>query len=260
MRCMALPVVVVQESIADKFVAMLKEKDASAIVSRCVKALSALTPAEEKMLPAVDAPLPSVAELQYFVDLSKRIIFHGFFDERKVNEEVRSYSIGVNLEQILLVLKKQIARASLYKYEEANHEKVKEEAARLALQFADCIPEIKRVLFTDVEAMFENDPAVDNIGEVVFSYPVVQAMLSYRLAHQLLLMGVPVIPRIITEQAHSATGIDIHPGAQIGEYFSIDHGTGVVIGETCIIGNHVTLYQGVTLGAKNFKINHDGKP
>jgi serine O-acetyltransferase len=73
-------------------------------------------------------------------------------------------------------------------------------------------------------------------------------------------MGVPVIPRIITEQAHSATGIDIHPGAQIGEYFSIDHGTGVVIGETCIIGNHVTLYQGVTLGAKNFKINHDGKP
>ena len=136
---------------------MLKEKDASAIVSRCVKALSALTPAEEKMLPAVDAPLPSVAELQYFVDLSKRIIFHGFFDERKVNEEVRSYSIGVNLEQILLVLKKQIARALLYKYEEANHEKVKEEAARLALQFADCIPEIKRVLFTDVEAMFEND-------------------------------------------------------------------------------------------------------
>ena len=130
---------------------MLKEKDASAIVSRCVKALSVLTPAEEKMLPAVDAPLPSVAELQYFVDLSKRIIFHGFFDERKVNEEVRSYSIGVNLEQILLVLKKQIARALLYKYEEANHEKVKEEAARLALQFADCIPEIKRVLFTGVQ-------------------------------------------------------------------------------------------------------------
>ena len=239
---------------------MSKEKETSDVLLRSVKALSALSPTEEKMMPAADAPLPSVAELRDFVELTKCVVFHGFFDERKADEEVRSYAIGVNLESILTVLKKQIARALIYKYEEYDHERAREEASRLALRFVDSIPEIKRVLFTDVEAMFVNDPAVDNVGEVVFSYPVIQAMLSYRIAHQLLEMGVPVIPRIITEQAHSLTGIDIHPGAEIGEYFSIDHGTGVVIGETCIIGNHVTLYQGVTLGAKNFKINHDGKP
>jgi serine O-acetyltransferase len=108
--------------------------------------------------------------------------------------------------------------------------------------------------------MFNNDPAVRNFGEVIFCYPVVQAMVHYRVAHELLKMNIPVIPRIITELAHSATGIDIHPGAQIGEYFSIDHGTGVVIGETCIIGNHVTLYQGVTLGAKNFFLDSHGHP
>ena len=239
---------------------MMREKEASNVLQRSVKALSALSPAEEKMMPTADAPLPSVAELRRFVDLTKRVVFHGFFDERKADEEVRSYAIGVNLENILTVLKSQIARALMYKYGEYDREKAREEASRLALQFVDGIPEIKRMLFTDVEAMFENDPAVDNVGEVVFSYPVIQAMLSYRVAHKLLEMGVPVIPRIITEQAHSLTGIDIHPGAKIGEYFSIDHGTGVVIGETCIIGNHVTLYQGVTLGAKNFKADHDGKP
>jgi serine O-acetyltransferase len=101
---------------------------------------------------------------------------------------------------------------------------------------------------------------VRNYGEVIFCYPVVQAMVHYRMAHELLQMGIPVLPRIITELAHSATGIDIHPGATIGEYFSIDHGTGVVIGETCIIGNHVTLYQGVTLGAKNFSLDSHGHP
>jgi serine O-acetyltransferase len=95
---------------------------------------------------------------------------------------------------------------------------------------------------------------------VIFCYPVIQAMLHYRVAHQLHIMGVPILPRILTEMAHSSTGIDIHPGAQIGEYFSIDHGTGVVIGETCIIGNHVTLYQGVTLGAKNFQVDDQGRP
>ena len=95
-------------------------------------------------------------------------------------------------------------------------------------------------------------------GEVIFSYPVLNAMTHYRIAHTLHKMEIPILPRIITEQAHSKTGIDIHPGATIGEYFAIDHGTGVVIGETCIIGNHVTLYQGVTLGAKSFKYDENG--
>ena len=106
--------------------------------------------------------------------------------------------------------------------------------------------------------MFNNDPAATNYGEVIFCYPSLNAMTHYRIAHVLHQMAVPVIPRIITELAHSKTGIDIHPGAQIGEYFSIDHGTGVVIGETTIIGNHVALYQGVTLGAKSFKYDEQG--
>jgi len=132
------------------------------------------------------------------------------------------------------------------------------EAARLASEFIDTLPEIKRLLYTDVEAMFDADPAARNYGEVIFCYPVMNTMTHYRIAHRLHELKVPVIPRIITELAHSKTGIDIHPGAQIGEYFAIDHGTGVVIGETSIIGNHVTLYQGVTLGAKSFKYDEQG--
>ena len=137
-------------------------------------------------------------------------------------------------------------------------QQVYQEAERLTLEFIDALPEIKRLLYTDVQAMFDNDPAAPNYGEVIFCYPVMNTMTHYRIAHKLHELKVPVIPRIITEQAHSKTGIDIHPGAQIGEYFAIDHGTGVVIGETCIIGNHVTLYQGVTLGAKSFKYDAQG--
>ena len=103
-----------------------------------------------------------------------------------------------------------------------------------------------------MKAVFDGDPAARSYGEVIFCYPAIISMIHYRVAHELLLLGIPVIPRIITELAHSATGIDIHPGAQIGEYFSIDHGTGVVIGETCIIGNRVRLYQGVTARREKF--------
>ena len=122
------------------------------------------------------------------------------------------------------------------------------------------IPEVTRLLHTDVEAIADNDPAVVDRTEIVFCYPGIKVMLHYRTAHELLLLGVPVAPRLLTEMAHSATGIDIHPGASIGEYFGIDHGTGIVIGATTVIGNHVMLYQGVTLGAKNFKYDPDGRP
>ena len=122
------------------------------------------------------------------------------------------------------------------------------------------IPEIKRLIHTDVDAVLHNDPAVTDRGEVILSYPLQYAMSHYRAAHVLYLLGVPRIPRMLTELAHSRTGIDIHPAAQIGEYFCIDHGTGVVIGETAIIGSHVVLYQGVTLGAKNFEYDEEGRP
>lgn len=122
------------------------------------------------------------------------------------------------------------------------------------------LPSIAQLVNTDVDAVLHNDPAVTDRGEVILSYPLPFAMIHYRIAHALHLLGVPRIPRMLTELAHSRTGIDIHPAAQIGDYFCIDHGTGVVIGETAIIGSHVVLYQGVTLGAKNFEYDEQGRP
>ena len=116
-------------------------------------------------------------------------------------------------------------------------------ATQLAAEFISRLPEIRRILATDVEAAYYGDPAATCFGEIICCYPVIRAVTNYRIAHELHRLNVPLIPRIITEMAHSETGIDIHPGAQIGHHFTIDHGTGVVIGATCIIGNHVKLYQ-----------------
>lgn len=122
------------------------------------------------------------------------------------------------------------------------------------------LPNLQETLATDVEAAYNGDPAAENYGEIISCYPTIRALTNYRLAHELYILGVPLIPRILTEMAHSETGIDIHPGAQIGHHFTIDHGTGVVIGATCIIGNNVKLYQGVTLGAKSFPLDENGNP
>lgn len=130
----------------------------------------------------------------------------------------------------------------------------------LAQRFIEMIPDLRSMLGTDVKAVFDGDPAAVSFEEVILCYPSLTAITHYRMAHALLHLGIPIMPRIITELAHSETGIDIHPGAQIGKFFSIDHGTGVVIGETTIIGNHVQLYQGVTLGAKSFKFDENGNP
>jgi serine O-acetyltransferase len=229
------------------------------VLLKNITLLSTPSAEELEIVPQVGGPLPSIESLRKMVELVKSIVFPGFFDKHQVDDQIRSYYIGVNMEMLFSLLKGQIGRGLLFDAE-GDEDEVKDQAAQLALQFIDRLPEIKRLLYTDVEAIFLNDPAVRNYGEVIFCYPVVQAMVHYRMAHELLQMGIPVIPRIITELAHSATGIDIHPGATIGEYFSIDHGTGVVIGETCIIGSHVTLYQGVTLGAKNFSLDAHGHP
>lgn len=129
-----------------------------------------------------------------------------------------------------------------------------------ATTFISRLDDISRSLQTDVEAAYNGDPAAKSRDEIICCYPVIKALVNYRVAHELLTMGVELIPRILTEMAHSETGIDIHPGAQIGDYFTIDHGTGVVIGETCIIGRNVKLYQGVTLGAKSFPLDEHGNP
>ena len=129
-----------------------------------------------------------------------------------------------------------------------------------AREMIDFLPELKRMLDMDVEAAYNGDPAAESYDEIICCYPCIKALINYRVAHKLLTMGIKLIPRIITEMAHSETGIDIHPAASIGHHFTIDHGTGVVIGATCIIGNNVKLYQGVTLGAKSFPLDENGNP
>ena len=128
----------------------------------------------------------------------------------------------------------------------------------MTISFLETIPDLRAVLATDVQAAFDGDPAVKNVDEVIFCYPGLEAITIYRIAHALYRLDVPFVPRMLTEWAHSRTGIDIHPGARIGHHFFIDHGTGVVIGQTCEIGNHVKIYQGVTLGALSFQTDDEG--
>ena len=233
------------------------EKNVNDILLKNVAILSKHSEKEDGMMPEGSSPMPSVECVKKMVTLVKTIIFSDYFHKRQPDEQIRAYYIGVNMEELYKLLNAQIARGLLF-CSCMSEEEAQQNAQQLALEFIDHLPELKRLLYTDVEAMFNNTPAATNYGEVIFCYPSLNAMTHYRMAHVLHLMKVPVIPRIITELAHSKTGIDIHPGAQIGEYFSIDHGTGVVIGETTIIGNHVALYQGVTLGAKSFKYDENG--
>ncbi len=236
-------------------------KKSNDILLKNVHLLSRLTEQEVRMMPAVEAPLPSVEHVERIVRLVKSIIFPDYFNKRQSDESIRAYYIGNYMVELQRLLIKQIAHGLQFCEDCTdlhNRETVYACAEDTAQEFINALPEIKRLLYTDVQAMFDNDPAAPNYGEVIFCYPVVNTMIHYRIAHKLHELKVPVIPRIITEQAHSKTGIDIHPGATIGEYFAIDHGTGVVIGETAIIGDHVTLYQGVTLGAKSFKYDAQG--
>jgi serine O-acetyltransferase len=228
------------------------------IFQKNVALLTMISEEEEKMVPNNDAPLPSVEALREIVALVKMLIFPGFFDKRQTDSNIRSYHIGVNLERLATLLQRQINLALLFTT--GDEKDMGTQAEEMTDRFIDTLPHIKQMLFTDVQAIYNADPSAITSGEVIFSYPVIQAMLHYCVAHELHLMGIPVIPRIITEQAHAMTGIDIHPGATIGSYFSIDHGTGVVIGESSIIGNHVHLYQGVTLGASLYSLprNNDG--
>ncbi|MDD4921118.1 MAG: serine acetyltransferase, partial [Bacteroidales bacterium] len=183
--------------------------------------------------------------------------------------------IGVNIERIHHILTSQILSGLCF---DGHSEKemtercldipskkedmhlLRERAESISADFIAALPNLRSILATDVLASFNGDPAAESIDEVIYCYPGIRAISNYRIAHKLLELGVPMIPRMITEMAHSETGIDIHPGASIGTHFAIDHGTGVVIGATAIIGNNVKLYQGVTLGAKSFPLDELGHP
>ncbi len=185
----------------------------------------------------------------------REILFPGYFDKNRIRSEYARFILGEKVEFIQYHLKKQIAKAL------GNHEKCTdcprsysvEQAEKLVAQFLEKLPAIRDELYTDVQAAYDGDPAAYSTDEIIFCYPGMYAITTYRIAHELYKLKVPMIPRIMSEHAHSLTGIDIHPGAEIGKYFFIDHGTGIVIGETTEIGEHVKIYQGVTLGALSTK-------
>ncbi len=201
-------------------------------------------------------PLPSWPVLNEIIELCRAIIFPGFYGRNTINSHTLEHHIGVDVERLYTLLSEQIRAGLCFVCQQCGNDKAKE----LAVKFISTLPHLREILATDVEAAFNGDPAAESSGEVISCYPVIRAVTNYRIAHELLTLGVPLIPRIITEMAHSETGIDIHPAAVIGHHFTIDHGTGVVIGATCIIGNNVKLYQGVTLGAKSFPLDKDGNP
>ena len=184
------------------------------------------------------------------------------FGAADLHEKSLRYYLGATLDRVFHELQEQIARAIAFverhDFTTCVHCQERSERATGALLLR--LPELRRLVHSDVEAAFEGDPALKVKDEAIFSYPGVFAITEQRVAHELYALEVPLIPRIIAEHAHGATGIDIHPGASIGERFFIDHGTGVVVGETCRIGNRVRLYQGVTLGAKSFPLDDKGVP
>lgn len=202
-----------------------------------------------------DEPYPSIDKIKEFIELTRSVLFPGFFGNTSVNNTTLSYHMGVTIERIFQILWEQLYAGACFDCtdEERRLPEKKKKSMDMAATFIEHLPDIKSVVRTDVEAIYKGDPAAKNFGEIILAYPGIKAISNYRIAHELLTLGASaIIPRIITEMAHSETGIDIHPGATIGKYFAIDHGTGIVIGETCIIGEHVKLYQGVTLGAKSF--------
>lgn len=202
-------------------------------------------------------PLPSKLVVTKIITKAREILFPGYFSQDKVDPVNFKFYLGQTIsvlfdllaEQITLNIRHECLRHSL----SCRH--CEEQGQALALKFMETVPELRRVLATDVQAAYNGDPAAKSHDEIIFSYPGLYAITVYRVAHRLQHLQVPLLPRMLTEQAHSETGIDIHPGAHIGESFVIDHGTGVVIGESTEIGKDVRIYQGVTLGALSLPKN-----
>ncbi len=210
-----------------------------------------------------DVPMPSIEVLGEVVELLKSVIFPGYFINSEITPGNMKYYIGSTLDRVMRLFSEQIKRGYCFFCSGEGEQECYDcdnKAEDISLKFIKRLGFLRERLATDAQAAFDGDPAAKKIGETIFSYPSIQALTHHRIAHELYCLDVPLIPRMISEMAHSQTGIDIHPGAEIGERFFMDHGTGIVIGETCIIGNNVRLYQGVTLGAKSFPLDKKGNP
>lgn len=204
-----------------------------------------------------DEPIHFSTSVKEMIDKFREILFPGYFSSEKVDGVNLAYNLGQGLSQLYEVLSEQIIhvlRHDCLRYGQACSE-CENRGNEIALKVIRAIPDLRLCLAEDVKGAYEGDPAAKSHDEVIFSYPGLYAITVYRIANILFKLGVPQLPRIMTEHAHSLTGIDIHPGAQIGKKFVIDHGTGIVVGETSVIGNNVRIYQNVTIGALSLPPN-----
>ncbi len=215
--------------------------------------------------------LPSKESVKHIVDDLCGILFPMRLGPPDLRQESEDFYIAHTLDRTLNALLEQVKLTLFYEaryrasatirdsHYQPDEKPLEERAHKIVQDFAYALPDIRRILDSDVQAAYHGDPAARSVDEVLLCYPGILAIIHHRLAHQLYSSNIPLLSRIISEQAHSLTGIDIHPGAQIGKGFFIDHGTGVVIGETCIIGERVRIYQAVTLGAKRFETDDEGQ-
>jgi serine O-acetyltransferase len=207
-------------------------------------------------------PLPESEKVIELVEDLRSVLFPGYYGNSRLTPDSINFHVGATLDKVLGQLEEQVRRGLCFSCPKDGPQcdELERKALDVVRQFLAYLPRVQAMLMHDVEAAYDGDPAVHSKDEVIFSYPGLIAITNYRIAHELHLLDIPLIPRMITEYAHRITGIDIHPGARIGKYFFIDHGTGVVIGETTRIGERVRLYQGVTLGAKSFPLDEHGNP
>jgi serine O-acetyltransferase len=230
---------------------------ATVVDQLCAEAVAAAGPrwGGRLVLPSRDTVLECMEGI-------RQVFFPGYFGATDLHDKSLHYYVGATLDHLLHELEEQVTRAVAFAegHDFATCDHCAQVARKATRTLLERLPEIRRLIASDIEAAFVGDPALRIRDEAIFSYPGLYAVTEQRIAHELYLRGVPLIPRIITEHAHGETGIDIHPGAAIGEAFFIDHGTGVVIGETARIGNRVRIYQGVTLGAKSFPKDDRGVP
>ncbi|NLT32569.1 MAG: serine acetyltransferase [Acidobacteria bacterium] len=206
--------------------------------------------------------LPSRASCLEIMQQLRSVLFPGFFRLAEFSPEALELHVGAILDRVAITLEEQVRRGFCFVCpgDEDSPSECRARAAGITRRFLERIPGVMELLAEDVRAAYDGDPAAKSPSETIFCYPGIYAITNHRVAHELYNLEVPVIPRILGENAHSVTGIDIHPGARIGRSFFIDHGTGVVIGETSVIGDRVRLYQGVTLGARSFPLDTNGVP
>ena len=238
---------------------MAKETDLAQVVSSLCATTHGLSRAKRNL--ECQTALPSRDALINMVEDLRSVLFPGYFGTSEVTSENMAFYVGATLDKVLRTMQEQVKRGYCFACtRDTTNPDCEERSLTTTKTFMARLPEVRRLLATDVQAAYEGDPAATSPDEAIFCYPGMLAITSYRLAHELHQLEVPLLPRIITEHAHSITGVDIHPGATIGEYFFIDHATGVVIGETTEIGKRVRIYQGVTLGAKSFPMDAEGNP